>query len=120
MKRSWVLGVIVAGLAGGLGYAVWARADAPPAADKAPRMGKYVLVHDRVTNTALPVERPELQMIGGKPFLVGVGPAEAKHRTPAAGRPVWVNLEDACTVIHFDALADLEKAVAEAREPRDN
>ena len=117
MKRAWTLGVlVVAGLAGGLGYAAWARADAKPAPAPA-QISKFVLVHDRVTNTAMAVEKAELQMIGGKPFLVGTGAKGGRVRTPAAGRPVWVNLEDACTVIHFDNLDDLEKAVEAAGPP---
>ena len=114
MGRARMLGLMVAAaLAGGLGYGVWARADTrtPPPA----RMGKFVLVLDRVTNTALPVERAEVQVLGGKTFLVGVGAAGSQIRTPATGRPVWINLEDASTVIHFDTLPELEKAVADAQ-----
>ena len=119
MKRSWVVGLVAAVLAGNGLYAVWARADGPkPVA--ANKVGKYVLVHDRVTNMALPVERAEVQVVGGKTFLMGVGATGAKVRTPATGRPVWVNLEDASTVIHFDTIDELEKAVAEAQGPRDH
>jgi hypothetical protein len=119
MNRSWVVGLVAAVLAGNGLYAVWARADGPKPPSSA-RVGKYVLVHDRVTNMALPVERAEVQLVGGKTFLVGVGATGAKVRTPATGRPVWVNLEDASTVIHFDSLDDLEKAVAEAQGPREH
>jgi len=66
------------------------------------------------------VERAEVQLVGGKTFLVGVGATGARVRTPATGRPVWVNLEDASTVIHFDSLDELEKAVADAQPPREH
>ena len=121
MKRSSILMLAVAvGLAGNGMYAVWARADGPkPAPAACPcKMGKFVLVHDRVSNTAVPVEQAEVQVIGGKPFLVGVGATEARVRTPATGRPVWYNLEDAVTVIHFDSIEELEKAVDTAPPPQ--
>jgi hypothetical protein len=76
------------------------------------------LVHDRVSNTAVPVEQAEVQVIGGKPFLVGVGATEARVRTPATGRSVWYNLDDAVTVIHFDSIEELEKAVDTAPPPQ--
>lgn len=119
MKRSWVLviGVAVA-LAGNGLYTVWARADGPkPAAAGLVKVGKFVLIHDRVSNTALPVEQAEVHVIGGKPFLVGIGATGARVRTPATGQPVWYNLDDAVTVVHFDSIEDLEKAVDAAPPP---
>jgi hypothetical protein len=111
MKRSSiVLLAVVVGLAGNGLYAVWARAEGPKSAATT-KLGKFVLIHDRVSNTALPVEQAEVQMIGGKSFLVGVGATAARVRTPATGRPVWYNLDDATTVIHFDSIEELEKAV---------
>jgi len=117
MKRGTILGLAVAiGLCVNGLYAVWARADGPKPAVSGNKMGRYVLVHDRVTNTAMAVERAEVQMVGGKPFLVGVGATDARVRTPATGRPIWVNLEDASTVIHFESIEELEKAVQTAQE----
>jgi hypothetical protein len=117
MKRATGLALAVAiGLAVNGMYAVWARAEGPKPASTTNRMGKFVLVHDRVTNTALAVEQAEVQTVGGKPFLVGVGATGAKVRTPATGRPIWVNLEDATTVIHFESIEELEKAVQAAQE----
>ena len=114
MKRSSVLMLaVVVGLAGNGLYAVWARADGPrPAAAACPcKVGKFVLVHDRVSNMAMPVEQAEIQVVGGKTFLVGVGATGARVRTPATGHPVWYNLDDATTVVHFDSIEALEKAV---------
>jgi hypothetical protein len=119
MKRSWVVGLVAAVLAGNGLYAVWARADGPKPSGSA-KVGKYILVHDRVTNMAIPVEKADVQLIGGKTFLVGMGATGAKVRNPASGRPVWVNLEDASTVVHFDSLEELEKAVAEGQPDREH
>lgn len=119
MKRSWVLVfAVTAALAGNGLYTVWARADAPKPAGVCPaKVGKFVLVHDRVSNTAIPIEQAEVQVIGGKPFLVGIGATGARVRTPATGQPVWYNLDDADTVVHFDSIEDLEKAVDAAPPP---
>lgn len=121
MKRSWVLVFgVTAGLAVNGLHAVWARADGPkPTATACPcKVGKFVLVHDRVSNTAMPVEQAEIQVVGGKTFLVGIGATGARVRTPATGRPVWYNLDDATTVIHFDSIEELEKAVDAAPPPQ--
>jgi len=119
MKRSWVLVFgVVAVLAGNGLYTVWARADGPKSAGGSPTVGKFVLIHDRASNTAIPVERADVQVIGGKPFLVGVGATGARVRTPATGHPVWYNLEDAVTVVHFDSIEELEKAVDAAPPPQ--
>lgn len=122
MKRGWIVGLaVLVGLAGNGVYAVWARAEGPrPAAAGATKVGKYLLVHVRVTNTVMAVEQAEVQVIGGKPFLVGMGATGGEVRTPATGRPVWVSLEDASTVIHFDSIEDLEKAVASAPRLREH
>jgi hypothetical protein len=121
MKRGTILAVAVAvGLAVNGLYVVWARAEGPKTAAASSRMGKFVLVHDRVTNTALAIEQAEVQVIGGKTFLVGQGANGARVRTPATGRPVWINLEDATTVIHFDSIDDLEKAVDAAPPLREH
>jgi hypothetical protein len=119
MKRSWVLvfGVAVA-LAGNGLYTVWARADAPKSAAGPAKVGKFVLIHDRASNTAIPVEQADVQVIGGKPFLVGIGATGARVRTPATGHRVWYNLEDAITVVHFDSIEELEKAVDAAPPPQ--
>ena len=121
MKRSSILMLAVfAGLAGNGLYAVWARADGPkPAPAGCPcKVGKFVLVYDRVSNTAMPVEQAEIQVVGGKTFLVGVGATGARVKTPATGNPVWYNLDDATTVIHFDSIEALEKAVDNAPPPQ--
>ena len=119
MKRSWVVGLVAAVLAGNGLYAVWARADGPKPPTSA-KVGKYILVHDRVTNMAIPVEKADVQLIGGKTFLVGIGATGDKVRNPASGRPVWVNLEDASTVVHFDSLEELQKAVADGQPDREH
>jgi hypothetical protein len=120
MKRSWVLVFGVATVLAGNGlYAVWARADGPKAVATGPaKIGKFVLIHDRVSNTAIPVEQVDVQVIGGKPFLVGIGATGARVRTPATGHPVWYNLDDAITVIHFNSIDELEKAVDAAPPPQ--
>ena len=110
--------VLVAGLAGGFGYAAWARADAPTAG--CPPMGRYILVHDRATQCVIPIEKAEVQAIGGKQFLVGTGATIKGFKAPGTGRPVWVNLEDANTIVHFDCAEDVEKAIAAGQPPRDN
>jgi hypothetical protein len=120
MKRSWVLVFAVAvALAGNGLYTVWARADGPKPGGCPAKVGKFVLIHDRVSNSALPVERADVQVIGGKPFLVGVGATGARVRTPATGQPVWISLDDAVTVIHFDSIEELEKAVDAAPPPHE-
>ena len=111
--------VAVAGLFGGFGYAVWARADTPTSACS-PRCGKFVLVHDRVSNSVVPMEKVEVQPIGGKQFLVGVGVRVDAFKTVGVGRPVWINLEDANTIIHFDTLDEMNKALVEGQGPRDH
>ena len=119
MKRSWVLIVgVAAALAGNGLYTVWARAEGPKSAGVCPtKVGKFVLVHDRALNTAIPIEQAEVQMIGGKPFLVGIGATGARVRTLATGQPVWYSLDDAVTVVHFDSIEELEKAVDAAPPP---
>src|SRR5215210_684818 len=95
MTRGKILGlIVVAGLAGGYGAGVWARADGPAAA-RPPRLGTFVLVHDRVSNSVIPMEKVELQPIGGKQFLIGTGVRVSAFKTVGVGRPVWINLEDA-------------------------
>ena len=121
MKRSSILVLAVfAGLTINGLYAVWARADSSkPAAPACPcKVGKFVLIHDRVSNTAVPVEQAEIQLVGGKTFLVGIGATGARVKTPATGNPVWYNLDDATTVIHFDSIEALEKAVDAAPQPQ--
>jgi hypothetical protein len=118
MKRSSILMLaVVVGLAGNGMYAVWARAEGPKPGPCPCKVGKFVLVHDRVSNTAMPVEQADIHVVGGKTFLVGVGAIGARVRTPATGRPVWYNLDDATTVIHFDSIEELEKAVDTAPPP---
>ena len=117
MKRSWVLVLgVTAGLAGNGLYTVWARADGPKPA-LTTKVGKFVLIHDRASNMAIPVEQADVRVIGGKPFLAGVGATGARVRTPATGQPVWYNLDDAVTVVHFNSIEDLEKAVDAAPPP---
>jgi hypothetical protein len=111
--------VLVAGLAGGFGYAAWARAEAAPAA-VAPPMGRYILIHDRASQCVVPIEKAEIQTIGGKQFLVGVGATIKGFKAPGTGRPVWVSLEDANTIVHFDCIDDIEKAIQAGQPPRDN
>ena len=119
MSRERTLAlVVVAGLVGGFGYAAWARADAPAAGS--PAMGRYILVHDRASQCVIPIEKAELQTIGGKQFLVGTGATIKGFKAPGTGRPVWVNLEDANTIVHFDCVEDVEKAIAAGQPPRDN
>ena len=119
MKRSSILMLAVfAGLAGNGLYAVWARADGPKPAACPCKVGKFVLVHDRVSGTAMPVEQAEIQQLGGKTFLVGIGATGARVKTPATGQPVWYNLDDATTIIHFDSIEALEKAVDNAPPPQ--
>lgn len=121
MKRSWVLVFGVAAVLAGNGvYAVWARADGPKPAASPAKVGKFVLVHDRSSNTAIPVEQADVQLIGGKSFLVGIGATGARVRTPATGRPIWYNLDDAVTVVHFDSIEELEKAVDAAPPQREH
>lgn len=119
MTRARVLGLIVAaGLAGGYGAAMWARADGP--APACPRTGKYVLVHDRATSSVIPMEKAEVQVIGGKQFLVGTGVRVTAFKTVGVGRPVWVNMEDANTIIHFDTIDEMNKALIDGQPPRDH
>lgn len=118
MTRGKMLGLVVVGaLAGGLGYAAWARADGPPAC---PHLGKYILVHDRASQCVIPIEHAELKAIGGKQFLVGVGAKVSAIKAPGTGRPIWVNLEDANTIIHFDTLEDVNRAIQDGQPPRDH
>ena len=119
MTRGKVLGlVVVAGLAGGYGAAMWARADSPAAA--CPKVGKFVLVHDRVASSVIPMEKAEVQTIGGKQFLVGMGVRVSAFKTVGVGRPVWINMEDANTIIHFDTLDEMNKALIDGQPPRDH
>ena len=118
MTRGKMLGLVVVGaLSGGLGYAVWARADEPA---PCPHIGKYILVHDRASQCVIPLERAELKTIGGKQFLVGIGARVNAIKAPGTGRPVWVNLEDANTIIHFDNAEDVNRAIQEGQPPRDH
>ena len=120
MTRGRILAlVLVAGLAGAFGYAAWARAEVAPAAGSPP-MGRYILIHDRASQCVIPIEKAELQTIGGKQFLVGIGATIKGFKAPGTGRPVWVNLEDANTIVHFDCVEDVEKAIAAGQPPRDN
>jgi hypothetical protein len=119
MTRGKVLGlIVVAGLAGGYGAAMWARADGPPT--RTPRIGNFVLVHDRVSNSVIPMEKVELLPIGGKQFLIGTGVRVSAFKTVGVGRPVWINLEDANTIIHFDTLSEMDKALIDGQPPRDH
>ncbi|HKB00584.1 MAG TPA: hypothetical protein VKD90_00130 [Gemmataceae bacterium] len=110
--------ILVAGVAGAFGYAAWARADSRAAG--CPPMGRYILVHDRASQCVIPIEKAEIQTIGGKQFLVGTGATIKGFKAPGTGRPVWVNLEDANTIVHFDCAEDVEKAIAAGQSPRDN
>ncbi|MBO0698698.1 MAG: hypothetical protein J2P46_09910 [Zavarzinella sp.] len=111
--------VLVAGLTGAFGYAAWARADTARA-PTSPPMGKYILIHDRASQCVIPIEKAEIQTIGGKQFLVGIGATVKGFKAPGTGRPVWVRLEDANTIVHFECVDDIEKAIEAGQPPRDN